>query len=52
MKSNAVKKPVKISITPQPETVKKYTVKDYYDLLLKLDVLLLADMLKNLEVNP
>ena len=51
MKKNAVKKPVKIIITPQAKTAENYT-KEYYDLLLKHDILLLlADMLEKLEMR-
>lgn len=49
MGNNTVKKPVWIIITPQPETAEKYT-KEYH-LFFKLHVLLLADMLKSLEMN-
>ena len=50
MKKNAVKKPVKIIITPQAKTAENYT-KEYYDLLLNHDILLLADMLEKLEMR-
>ena len=50
MKKNAIKKPVKIIITPQAKTAENYT-KEYYDLLLKHDILLLADMLEKLEMR-
>ena len=50
MKKNAVKKPVKIIITHQAKTAENYT-KEYYDLLLKHDILLLADMLEKLEMR-
>ena len=52
MENGTVKKPVKIIITLQLETIENYTIKNYYDLFLKIGVLLLAHMLKNLETNP
>ena len=52
MENGTVKKPVKIIIALQPETIENCTIKNYYDLFLKIGVLLLAHMLKNLETNP
>ena len=39
-------------ITPQLETMENYATKNYYDLFLKIGVLLLAHMLRNLKANP
>ena len=34
-------------ITQKSETVEKYKIRDYHELLIKLDVLLIADSFKN-----
>ena len=34
-------------ITQKSETVEKYEIRDYHELLIKLDVLLIADSFKN-----
>ena len=54
MENNPIEKTVKNEakiVTLQPKTIEKYKIKDYDDLYLKHDVLLLPDMLKNVRNN-
>ena len=54
LENNVAEKTVKNKakiFTLQPETIEKYKIKDYHDLYVKVDVLLIADMFDTAEIT-